>query len=108
MNILTAMIAVMKVTSDLADTLNSTGNVAAATLIRATVSVVSTRLIDQEVPCDWEKVKDALDLETTKNKELQTRVSDVTTMASHVKKLETRVSDSYYVKMIAAFQEVCA
>ena len=68
MNILTAMIAVMKVTSDLADTLNSTGNVAAATLIRATVSVVSTRLIDQEVPCDWEKVKDALDLETTKTK----------------------------------------
>ena len=30
MNLLTAMIAVMKVTSELADTLNSTGNMAAA------------------------------------------------------------------------------
>ena len=107
MNILAAMIAVMRVTSELADTLNSTGNVAAATLIRATVSVVSTRLIDSEVPCDWEKVKDALELETTRNKKVQSRVSDITTMASHVKKLEERVNASIHVKMIAAFEEVC-
>ena len=107
MNILTAMIAVMKVTSELADTLNSTGNMAAATLIKATISVVSSRLIDHEVPCDWEKVKDALELEATRNKELQPKVSDITTMASHVKKLEKSTNASIYVKLIAIFIEVC-
>ena len=105
MNILTAIIAVIKVTSDLAATLNSTGNVAA--IIKATISVVSMRLIDSEMPCNWEKVKDALELETARNKELQPKVSDITTMASHVKKLEERVNASIHVKMIAAFEEVC-
>ena len=107
MNILTAIIAVIKVTSDLAATLNSTGNVAAAAIIKATISVVSMRLIDSEMPCNWEKVKDALELETARNKEVQSRVSDITTMASHVKKLEERVNASIHVKMIAAFEEVC-
>ena len=107
MNILTAIIAVIKVTSDLAATLNSTGNVAAAAIIKATISVVSMRLIDSEMPCNWEKVKDALELETTRNKKVQSRVSDITTMASHVKKLEERVNASIHVKMIAAFEEVC-
>ena len=108
MNILAAMIAVMRVTSELADTLNSTGNVAADTLIRATVSVVSTRLIDSEVPCDWDKVKDALELETTRNKELQPRVSEITCMASQVKQLQKTANASIYVKMSSAFLEVCA